>query len=99
MFEAGRLIAAIASVIANLPPSVENLYLDCAVVAKQSATNPYAVHLCPIIRKHATNLKSMFLSCRYLVTPQSNVCGLTGRLIFVVPRPLPPRFNPRLATP
>ena len=72
MFEGLILIAAIASVIANLPPSVENLYLDCATVARQTATNPYAVHLCPIIRKHATNLKSMFLSCRYLVTSAPN---------------------------
>jgi len=59
---------AIASIVANLPPSVQNLYLDSATVAKQTPSNPYPIHLCPILRKHARNLKSLFLSHRFLVS-------------------------------
>ena len=62
-----KLIVAIASIIANLPESVQNLYLDCATVAKQTPMNPYPVHICPLLRKHGKNLKSLFLSCRFLV--------------------------------
>jgi hypothetical protein len=62
---------AIASIIANLPSSVQNLYIDSATVAKQTPSNPYPIHLCPILRKHAKNLKSLFLSHRFLVRPTS----------------------------
>jgi hypothetical protein len=85
------LIAAIGAIIANLPPSVQNLYLDCAAVAMQTANNPYPVHICPIIRKHGLNLKSLFLSCRFLVRPISS-------FVIVVSRSLSSRSQAELAT-
>ena len=83
---------AIASIISNLPPSVQNLFLDCTA-AKQSALNPYPIHLCPILRKHAVNLKSMFLSCRFLVSTSYSIPSL-----ILVSRVIPPRVNGNLAT-
>jgi hypothetical protein len=87
-----RLIIAIASIIANLPESVQNLYLDCATVAKQTAMNPYPVHICPLIRKHGKNLKSLFLSCRFLVYPFPRTTDL-----IIVSRSLSSRLGAKLA--
>lgn len=88
------LTLAIASIIINLPPCLENLYLDCAAVGKQTSSNPYPVHLCPILRRHGTNLKSIFLSCRFLV-------NLTWKVGFnmVVSGPVPSRFDSKLGAP